>query len=272
MNDKIFGFEKEKQLLKKIFEGSHGQSFILTGQEMIGKKTLVQTTAKATVISDTDNVISIDDIRRLKNVVSLKPFDGEWNAIIIDNAHLMTEEAQNALLKVLEEPNPSALLFLITSNPRELLPTILSRCQLIDCPSHTRRAYDELYESTDPPIGEAGLTPSQRDFLFQFTNGRIGLVKQIIEEKRFSRIKSSIEELSKLAKQSTHERFKWAETASEQTRPEMQNKILYWLLYMRTKQDNFARLLLRPLLELYQSVGAPQFNLQLALERFVLVL
>lgn len=61
--------------------------------------------------------------------VGFKPFEGKRRVVIIDDAHTMNHQAQNALLKTLEEPPPSSILVLVTPRPAALLPTIRSRCQ-----------------------------------------------------------------------------------------------------------------------------------------------
>jgi DNA polymerase-3 subunit delta' len=63
--------------------------------------------------------------------VGYKPYEGQRRVVIIDDAHAMNPASQNALLKTLEEPPPSALLLLVTANPGRLLPTIRSRCQTL---------------------------------------------------------------------------------------------------------------------------------------------
>ena len=76
--------------------------------------------------------IKINQIRKLKQALSLKPYQEKYKVVLIKNAHLLTPEAQNALLKTLEEPPPKCFLFLTTNNRESLLPTILSRCQIIE--------------------------------------------------------------------------------------------------------------------------------------------
>ncbi|MDR2337917.1 MAG: AAA family ATPase [Deltaproteobacteria bacterium] len=74
--------------------------------------------------------ISIEQIRKLISTLQLKPFKAKKIVAIIDNAHLMSISANNALLKTLEEPLPSVQLILITDRPQRLLETIVSRCQV----------------------------------------------------------------------------------------------------------------------------------------------
>jgi len=72
--------------------------------------------------------IGIDMIRHVTEVLSKHPFEGRRTVVALFDAHLATAEAQNALLKLLEEPPPSAAIVLVTEFPDRLLPTVLSRC------------------------------------------------------------------------------------------------------------------------------------------------
>ncbi|ADC89543.1 DNA polymerase III, subunits gamma and tau [Thermocrinis albus DSM 14484] len=73
----------------------------------------------------------IDDIRNLKDAVSYTPLKGKYKVYILDEAHMLTKEAFNALLKTLEEPPPRTIFVLCTTEYEKIPPTILSRCQRI---------------------------------------------------------------------------------------------------------------------------------------------
>ncbi|MBN1153742.1 DNA polymerase III subunit delta' [candidate division KSB1 bacterium] len=75
--------------------------------------------------------ISIEQIRQLKKESSLSTFENKGRVVIIAEAHLMTPEAANSLLKLLEEPPSKMYLILTSSNHMALLPTIISRCQCL---------------------------------------------------------------------------------------------------------------------------------------------
>lgn len=75
--------------------------------------------------------ISIDQIRDLQHQLSLKPYAAKFKTGIILEAQRMTVEAQNALLKTLEEPPAHSVLILTTPSTKNLLPTIVSRCQIV---------------------------------------------------------------------------------------------------------------------------------------------
>jgi DNA polymerase-3 subunit delta' len=75
--------------------------------------------------------IGINIIRTVIEAVSKQPYEGRHNVVVVFEAHLATIEAQNAVLKLLEEPPASTVVVLVTENPDLLLPTIVSRCQQV---------------------------------------------------------------------------------------------------------------------------------------------
>jgi len=71
----------------------------------------------------------IDDIRQINETVGYATASGKYKIYLIDEVHMLTKEAFNALLKTLEEPPPKVIFFFATTEPHKVLPTILSRCQ-----------------------------------------------------------------------------------------------------------------------------------------------
>lgn len=78
--------------------------------------------------------IGIEDIRNLQRFLSLKPFHSRQKVALIKEAQNLTTEAQNAFLKTLEEPPANSLIILTAPNTTFLLPTIVSRCQIVQLP------------------------------------------------------------------------------------------------------------------------------------------
>lgn len=84
------------------------------------------------VTHEKPNTISVDDIRaQVNNDIVIKPYSSKYKIYIIADADLMTVQAQNALLKTLEEPPQYAVIMLLTENAEVLLPTIRSRCVMM---------------------------------------------------------------------------------------------------------------------------------------------
>ncbi len=77
------------------------------------------------------NLIRIDQIRALGRTLAMKPYEARYRVVMISDAHRMNPESANALLKMLEEPPEQTLLVLTASETADLLPTVVSRCQLV---------------------------------------------------------------------------------------------------------------------------------------------
>nr|WP_294525205.1 DNA polymerase III subunit delta' [uncultured Rhodopila sp.] len=73
--------------------------------------------------------IAVDDVRKLNGFMALTPAEGGWRVVVVDGAEELNASSANALLKILEEPPPRAILLLVCSAPGRLLPTIRSRCR-----------------------------------------------------------------------------------------------------------------------------------------------
>jgi DNA polymerase III delta prime subunit len=93
--------------------------------------------------TEKETSLGIEHIKKLQEKIFLKPFKSEDKAIVIPQAELLTIPAQNALLKLLEEPPAHTFIFLLSTTRGVFLPTILSRCQLIEIKSHSQPYDDE---------------------------------------------------------------------------------------------------------------------------------
>ncbi len=107
----------------KVGSGSHPDFFWL--EPKAGRS------AAAAEGDPSGKFISIDDARELQEMLQLKPLEAPRKVAVIAECEMMTEPAANSLLKLLEEPPARTILFLTTSRPDNVAPTILSRCQLI---------------------------------------------------------------------------------------------------------------------------------------------
>ncbi|NTW27056.1 MAG: AAA family ATPase [Candidatus Moranbacteria bacterium] len=150
--------------------------------------------------------ISIESVRDAKQSLSLYPYHGKYKILIINDAHKLNVSAQNALLKILEEPNQTTILILVTSEIDRILPTMLSRLQVINF---------GLVRDEDMQIGFGGNFSFQKDCI-ELSIGRPGLAQFLnenIEEKNFRM--DALLEFEKIKKGSLNDKFKLAEELSK---------------------------------------------------------
>lgn len=156
--DKIVGNDQIKKLFDSLIEENHiVQSYLFVGIEGIGKQLFAKEFAKKILCIDKEknencascikwnsnnhpdfiqiekdgNSIKIDQIRDMQEKILQKPIISKRKIYIINDSETMTEEAQNCLLKTLEEPPEYAIIILITNNESGLLNTIKSRCMKV---------------------------------------------------------------------------------------------------------------------------------------------
>ncbi|MFV0362113.1 MAG: DNA polymerase III subunit delta' [Suipraeoptans sp.] len=136
------------------------------------------------VSHDKPNTIGVDDIReQINNTVTIKPYKGPYKIYIIDQADLMTEQAQNALLKTLEEPPEYAMFFLLTENANILLDTIKSRCVMLKF----RNLQDALVKNY--LMETMGIPDYKADICAAFAQGNLGQAIMLANSEHFNEIK-----------------------------------------------------------------------------------
>ena len=120
------------------------------------------------------NTISVEDIReQLNGDIQIRPYSSPYKVYIIDEADKLSVQAQNALLKTIEEPPSYAVIFLLTENAGTLLPTIRSRCVLLDLkPVSSQIIKRYLMEDLEVPEYRA-------DICTAFAQGNVGKAKRL---------------------------------------------------------------------------------------------
>lgn len=131
------------------------------------------------------NTISVDDIRaQVNNDVAIKPYSSRYKVYIVGEAEKMTPQAQNAILKTLEEPPEYAVILLLVSNTNTLLPTILSRCVLLNMkPVRDALVKKYLMEELQVPDYKA-------DVCVAFARGNVGKAKALASSEEFENVKN----------------------------------------------------------------------------------
>jgi DNA polymerase-3 subunit delta' len=121
--------------------------------------------------------IAVDDVRRVGSFMSLTPAEGGWRVVVVDGAEDLNQNSANALLKVLEEPPPRAVLLLVCTAPGRLLPTIRSRCRRLRLDPLGQEAMERLLASYLPD-----LATNERGRLVTVAEGSPGRALMLAEE------------------------------------------------------------------------------------------
>ena len=130
------------------------------------------------------NTIGVEDIReQINNDIGIKPYSSPRKVYIMNEGEKMTPQAQNALLKTLEEPPAYAVILILTSNVEELLPTIISRCVVLNMkPVSDALVKKYLMEELAVPDYKANICVA-------FARGNVGKAKRLAGSEEFEKVK-----------------------------------------------------------------------------------
>lgn len=181
-----------------------GKSFIAN---YLAKKLLsvndLQPSQYFTEIEPEKNVISVESIRNLKHFLSLRtgaePDNSVSRVVIIHHADKMTAEAQNAVLKTLEEPPSSTVIFLTTANKNSLLDTIVSRV-------HSQRILNPSEEQLTQFFSDQGYPKDEVLHAVKVSGGRAGLIKAMLDDAEYH-LSKSINDVKRILTQNRFERM-----------------------------------------------------------------
>lgn len=136
------------------------------------------------VSHDKPNTIGVEDIRaQINNDIAIKPYSSPRKVYIMNEGEKMTVQAQNALLKTLEEPPEYAVILILTANVDSLLPTILSRCVVLNMkPVPDNKVKKYLMEDLAVPDYKANICVA-------FARGNIGKAKMLATSEEFEKVK-----------------------------------------------------------------------------------
>jgi DNA polymerase-3 subunit gamma/tau len=136
--DDVLGQESIVSILKASLEaGNIAHAYLFAGSRGTGKTSIARIFAREAGVKPSDlyeidaaSNRGIDDVRALREAVNTLPFESPYKCYIVDEVHMLTKEAFNALLKTLEEP-PAHVLFILATTELDKLPeTVISRCQV----------------------------------------------------------------------------------------------------------------------------------------------
>lgn len=204
-----------KYIQNAVSAGAVSHAYILNGEKGSGKKLLANLFAMSLLCKDRDedgdacgkcrscrqalsgnhpdiirvthkkpNTISVDDIReQVNNDIVIRPYSSEYKIYIIPGADQMTVQAQNALLKTIEEPPRYAVIMLLTENADTLLPTIRSRCVMMKL----RNIKDQLVKKY--LMEQMEIPDYKADVCVAFAQGNMGKAIMLANSEYFNEIK-----------------------------------------------------------------------------------
>jgi DNA polymerase-3 subunit delta' len=251
----VVGHEWAVKLLERsLASGRTAHAYLLLGLPQIGKTTLALNFAQALncqdeekpcgqcrsclkithgnhpdvrVIEASNGTIKIDQIRAMQREVALSPHESRWRVYVIRQMERATTEAANCLLKTLEEPPDQVILMLTASDMDQLLPTIISRCQVLNLrpPAMTlvQKALEERW----------GVDPERAKLLARLSGGRLGWAVRASEDKAIlQKRKRHLDEMMELIGQGRVERLRYAQHLSRN--PDGLREVLdLWLSWWR---------------------------------------
>ncbi len=210
-------------------------AFLFSGPEKIGKKKIALEFAKVLIgfensfdlilVEPENGLIQISQIRDLRPWLYLS--SPSFKVAIINNAHCMNSEAQSSLLKILEEPRGKTIFILVTSLPKILLSTIISRVEVLN-----------FYKISDSEIKKyvqsQGANQTSAAKITSFSKGRAGLAFDFLsDEEKLRKYEQVFQEIASLSSSSLALRFSWAERMSKKEIKDITADLDIWLNYFR---------------------------------------
>jgi len=235
----ILGHQKQWDILRKLAKAKKlPHALLFSGPEKLGKKKVafrfvsllfhkdIERTAHPdfVFIEPNQREIQISQIRGLAKELSLKNFSAPLKAAVLDRAHLMNEQAQNCLLKTLEEPKTEAVIILVSEHPKLLLPTIVSRCQTI-------RFYPLGEKEIENYLISKGASPDKAKEISRISLGQPGFALDLFFGRSgVNSHQKAVSDLIEIFRKPLAFRFQYIKKLSEEPLPALK----LWLRYLRS--------------------------------------
>jgi len=289
----IVGHQKQWKMLKKITEaGEFSHAFLFSGQAKLGKKkvalewlslifgqSLQRGHPDLILIEPENKEIQIGQIRDLIWKLSLKPYSAPIKAALINESHLMNQEAQTSLLKTLEEPRGKTLLILVSDSPEYLLPTIISRVQTV-------KFYPVEKEEIRAFLQRSKVLQKETEEIVEVSSGKPGkTIDMLADSKKLPEFNQKIKEISRISDSSLAVKFQYAKDLAEDP-GKIKETLDLWLSYFRKillsrvkdgkESGKYSSASLKNILNLIQEtrlfISRTNVSARLALERLMLEL
>jgi DNA polymerase III, gamma/tau subunits len=170
--------------------------------------------------------MKVDQIREARRTLTLKPYAANYRVALFLRFQEANDSAANALLKTLEEAPSYAVLILTADNPEQLLPTIVSRCEVL-------RLRPLGIEEVRGALEEKGFEANQSKLIAHISGGRFGYARRLLEsETLLTEREERLNDLQNLITASRVEKFSYADKLAKD-KDSMRRVMLIWLSYWR---------------------------------------
>ncbi len=192
-----------KVLEGSIEAGKISHAYLFAGSRGTGKTSIARIFAKEIGCSPNDlyeidaaSNRGIDDVREIRDGVGVLPFESKYKVYIVDEVHMLTKEAFNALLKTLEEPPSHAIFILATTEIEKLPDTVISRCQTFEFRKPNRAMLKDVVLDISKKEGFK-IEPSSADLVALMGDGSfrdtLGILQKVLSSSSDEKI--SVEEV-----------------------------------------------------------------------------
>lgn len=170
--------------------------------------------------------LKVDQIRETRKILTYKPYQSKYRVALFLRFHEANDSAANALLKTLEEAPSYAVLILTADTPEQLLPTIVSRCEVL-------RLRPLKIEEVRHALEDKGFETNQSKWIAHISGGRFGYARRLLESESILDMREErLNDLQTLMSASRVEKFSYADKLAKD-KDSMRQTILFWLSYWR---------------------------------------
>jgi DNA polymerase III subunit delta' len=257
---KTFGHTSVKKILEKqVKTGLFHHAYLFQGPDGVGKKQVALELAQKIIgasnlsnhpdfeILETEGEITVEPVLELIGRLNFKPFIAKKKVTIIDSAQNLNAQSSNAFLKTLEEPARDTVIILI-SNSKNLLPTIISRCQVFNFNGFAEKEMLEFAKRENLEIKEP---------LLSLSFGRPGRLKILCRDKEeLENLNSRIEDYEKIRQSPPAERLLKISEFSKLEAEDLGKTVVNWCFWQsfRLKQNPNSYESLRALVKAYKDI------------------
>ena len=245
LKNTIIGNERIAEMLEKSYKMDKlSHAYLFEGPEHIGKRTIALEFCKLLLndnkknilenpdlmilnSSDGDKQITIEKIRELEKVLGLYPYCSKYKIAIIEQAEKMNKAAANALLKTLEEPSKTTILILLSSDSKNMLDTIKSRCQRMKFLPVKKKLLEEFLKNKVEEKSEA-------ERIIEISGYQPGKIIEFLKDKE--KIDAAVENINKFSaiiEKNENDKISEAEKISKNEINDIVNMLDLWTIYCR---------------------------------------